>query len=199
MQTLLCHPATSAPVDIAIKAGVSCQKTGALVFSYVLEGGALRTVRVPVAVSGASPRRTERLWEQTCFEAFLAAPREAAYREFNFSPSGDWAAYDFSGYRENGKIAQLAKAPRIRVRAMPNRLELTAYVSLADALFFSETLEIGLSAVIENAKDASLTCWALRHRAERPDFHDRGGFIHALNNAYRARTASSRQKRSGTS
>ena len=38
---------------------------------------------------------------------------------------------------------------------------------------------LGLSAVCE-ARDGSLQYWALRHPAERPDFHDRRSFALAV-------------------
>src|SRR3979490_1310679 len=40
------------------------------------------------------------LWQHTCFEAFLAAPGVAGYYEFNFTPTLDWAAYQFTDYRD---------------------------------------------------------------------------------------------------
>ena len=43
-----------------------------------------------------SRRAPTNLWQTTCFEAFLRAPGGEAYREWNFAPSGDWAAYDFT-------------------------------------------------------------------------------------------------------
>jgi len=46
-----------------------------------------------------APDRTDGLWYHTCFELFLLDPLDGAYLEFNFSPSGQWAAYQFDGYR----------------------------------------------------------------------------------------------------
>ncbi len=42
------------------------------------------------------PSRADELWQTTCFEAFLREAGADAYREWNFAPSGHWAAYDFS-------------------------------------------------------------------------------------------------------
>ena len=45
------------------------------------------------------PWRKDELWKTTCFEAFFAAADADGYREWNFAPRGNWAAYDFTGYR----------------------------------------------------------------------------------------------------
>ena len=60
------------------------------------------------------PKRADDLWKTTCFEAFLRVPGAAAYREWNFAPSGEWAAYDFTAYREGRTNADVT-TPYIRV------------------------------------------------------------------------------------
>jgi hypothetical protein len=164
------------PTGCAIEADVYRSKTGGLVFSYVLRGDALK-LRIPESRPDHSARRTDRLWEHTCFEAFLAVPGETAYLEFNFSPSGDWAVYDFSDYRQREKDAPLSRAPRISVQRAPKRLELIAVIDAEDTRRFSGQAQIGLSAVVENAETAVLTYWALRHPAGQPDFHHRDNFL----------------------
>jgi hypothetical protein len=57
--------------------------------------GELGAMRMPEL---RPPVHTDGLWRQTCFEAFIGAA-SARYCEYNFSPSGAWAAYHFSGYR----------------------------------------------------------------------------------------------------
>ena len=44
----------------------------------------------------AEPTRADELWKTTCFEAFLRPLGEERYREWNFAPSSQWAAYDFT-------------------------------------------------------------------------------------------------------
>ena len=58
------------------------------------------------------PRRANDLWQHTCFELFLMDPDSGRYLEFNFSPSGQWAAYGFDGYRAGRRDLEVA-APRI--------------------------------------------------------------------------------------
>ena len=132
--------------------------------------GDLARLRIPPP---GAPGRTERLWEHTCCELFVGRRGEAAYHEFNFSPSGEWAAYAFSAYR-SGAPAQ-ATAPAIAVRVSGGLLELDVAVQApADG-----ALRIGLSVVIE---ELSGTCsyWALRHPAGRPDFHHPEAFAAEL-------------------
>lgn len=61
------------------------------------------------------PGPTDELWRTTCFEAFVRPAGENAYREWNFAPSGDWAAYDFTGYREGMANADVSAPPYVRL------------------------------------------------------------------------------------
>ena len=108
------------------------------------------------------------LWRHTCCELFVARPHGPAYREFNFAPSGDWAGYAFSSYRQ-GQPVEL-QDPEIAVRAEDDRLELGCAVAAEPG-----PLRLGLSAVIEEA-DGRLSYWALRHAPGKPDFHHREAF-----------------------
>ena len=59
--------------------------------------------------------RADGLWQMTCLEAFLRADEAEAYREWNFAPSGQWAAYDFTAYREGMANADVSAPPYIRL------------------------------------------------------------------------------------
>jgi hypothetical protein len=144
---------------------------GDLRLAYVLEGNCA-ALRVPPA--SASVHR-DGLWRHTCFEAFFAAGEGAAYREFNFSPSGEWAAYAFSARRTGMAAVALAHAPRIQVQAGAGALRVTATIAVADVATGAGLLRVGLSAVIEDAA-GRLSYFALAHPAPRPDFHDPAGF-----------------------
>ena len=95
------------------------------------------------------------------------------YREFNFSPSGEWAAYAFRGYRD-GDALDSELAPVIVVRQTGDRLELEAAIC-QDFLPPGRRLRLGLSAVVEDA-DGVLSYWALRHPAGKPDCHHTDAF-----------------------
>ena len=45
------------------------------------------------------PGRADELWRTTCFEAFIGG-ESGSYTELNFSPSGQWASYDFDAPRQ---------------------------------------------------------------------------------------------------
>ena len=182
--TLLCHPATPAPVVRTIEAHATMQPDGSLAIAYRLWGDMVR-LRIP---EPQAPERTDSLWEHTCFEAFVGATGDTAYREFNFSPSGQWAAYAFSGYRQPDASAALRSAPQITARRFAGRFELEAVIA-ADALPpGADTLQIALSAVVEavDIVDGSHSYWALRHPVQRPDFHHRDAFILELANPHKA-------------
>lgn len=145
-----------------------------LLLRYQLRGDVNR-LRIPET---ASPGPADGLWQRTCFEAFVARADEAAYREFNFSPSGRWAAYRFSAERvrdASAEAAQTPVVPDLQLERGPESLTLLAWLPLHALPVPAPALEIGLTAVIETT-DGQLSYWALRHPGERPDFHHRGGF-----------------------
>lgn len=172
--TLHCHPATPAPVVRSLEALATMQPDGSLKLAFRLWGDMARLL-VP---EEKTPTPADNLWEHTCFEAFIGVASETAYREFNFSPSGQWAAYAFSSYRVPDEAPAPVNAPQISTRRFAGRLELEATIPAA-ALPVGTTLQIALSAVIEAADivDGCHSYWALRHVAERPDFHQRAAFI----------------------
>src|SRR3546814_17205573 len=51
---------------------------------------------------------TDGLWESTCFEAFLTEEGQPDYTEFNYSPDGRWACYQFDDYRSLLRSDELA-------------------------------------------------------------------------------------------
>ena len=122
-------------------------------------------------------RRTSRLWEHTCFEAFIRFDGEPSYFEFNFSPSGEWAAYSFRGYRDGGPFDDEGLSPEIVIGCAPNRIALDAVVRMDRLPVFrpGARLRLGLSAVIED-NDGKLSYWALKHPADKPDFHHPDSF-----------------------
>ena len=117
--------------------------------------------QIPVPAEG----RAEELWQTTCFEAFLRGEGEEAYREWNFAPSGQWAAYDFAAYREGTGQADVAE-PYVRMEDNFTWWSLGATIAVpAD-----QPWQLGLSAVLEEA-DGTKSCWALAHPDGKPDFH----------------------------
>jgi hypothetical protein len=169
---LACHPETRSQAVHGIESRVSWTEGGALALTYTLTGE-IRRLRIPPL----RPSRTaDRLWEHTCFEAFVSLKGDSAYYEFNFAPSGEWAAYGFRAYRVGGLAVNGGVIPSITVRTAGDSLVLDARVGLDRLPIHSGApLQLGLSAVIEE-DDGVLSYWALKHPAGKPDFHYRDSF-----------------------
>ena len=119
------------------------------------------------ALPEGEPCRVNDLWHTTCFEAFLRAPGDEAYREWNFAPSGQWAAYDFTSHRDGRTDAEVA-APYVRIEDNMTWWALGATIAV-DA---ETPWQLGLSAILEE-KDGTKSYWALAHpEGDKPDFHD---------------------------
>jgi hypothetical protein len=121
----------------------------------------------------ATPLRANKLWKTTCFEAFLKPVGGESYREFNFSPSGQWAAYDFDSYRSGMTEAWLPVPPDMVLQCDGKALEVTVTLSLD---LPDEPYRLALAAVIEE-RDFSLSYWAAGHAPDYPDFHHDSCFV----------------------
>ncbi len=176
---LVCHPANPCALPLRIAVGLAMAArdgTPGLQLHYTLQGDTTR-LRLPPP---AEPGPADGLWQHTCFEAFVGTGGDSAYREFNFAPSGQWAAYRFSAERQRDTAAETAHGPVrpvIEAHTRADGLQLIAWLPMS-ALPNAQpgqTLLVGLTAVIETT-DGALSYWALQHPAERPDFHHRGGW-----------------------
>jgi hypothetical protein len=131
--------------------------------------GAISDLRISPMTT---PMRADELWRHTCFEAFLQTSSSTAYYEFNFAPSGQWAAYRFSGYRHGMVIADVLSAPKIETVSNSAWYELKVLLEL-NGLSNSESnssWRLGLSTVIEESAGHT-SYWALEHPPGKPDFH----------------------------
>ena len=166
--TLIPHPATP-PSGPAFNVWASVDHAAAF--------GAMATVNIWFGIGApadrfvlpppAEPERADELWATTCFEAFLRQEGGEGYREWNFAPSGQWAAYDFAGYRDGMAAAEVGAAPYIRLEDNFTWWTLGATIAVeADRKW-----HLGLSAVLEE-KDGTKSYWALAHApGDKPDFH----------------------------
>lgn len=167
---LIRHPATDC--DPIRRIGVAISRArDAITLGWRIEGE-LPRLRIPVA---GPQQRADDLWQHSCFEAFLKADGEG-YLEFNFSPSGAWAAYRFAGRRRGRESPELT-APRMEVRQGSDWLAMNIELSLTGIAEFAHAIRIeaGLTAVIED-EHGGLSYWALAHGAGRRDFHDPATF-----------------------
>ena len=170
MAELIAHPDSRPGPVRRVSAQARRTAEGGLALTYSIEGDMAR-VRL---AAPRTPRVGYKLWRHTCCEVFIATPGEARYHEFNFSPSGEWAAYAFSAYREGAALEAPALNPQIAAMRSPERLELSALVDL-HKIGVKGKLAMGLSVVVEQ-EDGGLAYWALKHAPGRPDFHHRDAF-----------------------
>ena len=131
--------------------------------------GALATFRAAGDVSQlvipapAPPIRTDGLWKTTCFEVFVADSGET-YCEYNLSPSGAWAAYEFNGYRQ----VMRNQDATVQIETSQNNKLLTVSAKIESE--FPLPSQVGLTAVIEEA-DGAIRYWSTAFAPGKPDFH----------------------------
>jgi hypothetical protein len=173
---LIPHPSTPCALVRALRVQVTVS-AAALELHYRLEGD-LDGLVIPAPRGSA---RADRLWQHTCFEAFVTRAGAAGYVELNFSPSTEWVIYRFSGYRAGMTEVDPARPPHIGVGRDGASLSLQAAVdwSVLGEPRGGDALRLALSAVVEQA-GGRLSYWALAHPAGRPDFHHAEGFVFEL-------------------
>lgn len=167
MTNLTPHPTTAEGPARSIRVTVDRDEQW-LLLQFVVEGDVERIVWPEAALPG----RADDLWRSTCFEAFVVAAE--GYREYNLSPSGQWAAYAFDGYRRGMRAAPEA-ATVLGLDMGEARSTFDAWIELP----WGAQGPMGLSAVIE-ATDGSKSYWALAHPSDKPDFHHPQSFVQEL-------------------
>ena len=110
-------------------------------------------------------QRRDNLWQTTCFELFWQPLGDTAYREFNLSTSGCWAAYDFDTYRTGMRDAPV-EAINISCSHDDAGLVLTASIT-AD---LPDPAQVALNAIVEHA-GGDKQFWALAFPPGKPEFH----------------------------
>ena len=158
MNSLVLHPQSVSHAITAIAATIEPTPRGCHAV-FVVRGDIL-TIAVP---NKATAGRFDDLWKTTCFEIFWSHDGKA-YREFNLSPSGRWACYDFDDFREGMRDAPAAVTIACTVSANELRLE----AKVAATLPLPAT--VALNAIIENA-DGVNQFWALEFQPGAPEFH----------------------------
>ena len=161
------------PLEIT---GAIARRAHILALRYELRGD-LAAVALPG--SPDRPARRDGLWQETCFEFFLATRNSPQYWEFNLSPAGHWNVYAFQAYRRGmHEEPALAALPFTVLREAASLL-LTLKVDVAGLIPPDQRLNIAIAAVIKS-QDGALTYWALTHPGPQADFHRRDAFIIGL-------------------
>jgi hypothetical protein len=171
---LYCHPATPAP-DIMLAHYFHVTPEGRLTVSYILRADpAILNLPDPVP----NPQRRDGLWRTTCFEAFIRMEGEESYRELNFAPSGDWAAYRFTRYREGMAHEEVSEPPALVIEPYEST-HVYRYTLAAPWLVDPRRWHVALTAVIEDRAGA-ISYWSMQHPAGPPDFHHADNYARML-------------------
>jgi hypothetical protein len=195
--SLVAHPDTPPRAVPGVTCTYVWQSAGEWRFDFIVPV-APAILRLPPS---AAPVRTDDLWQHTCFELFLFDPESGTYREFNFAPSGQWAAYSFDGYRSGRRpldveaphilstdSSQFASAMEARLKALGVDKE-SVRTLLAASPPTDEPTQFALSAGIDDPSradgrrwragvsaiieeaDGTKSYWAFAHPPGEPDFH----------------------------
>ncbi|WP_296818858.1 DOMON-like domain-containing protein [Brevundimonas sp.] len=157
------HPMT--PPEPVWSVEVYVERDGAILWLRFVVDGEVDEIDWP---GPGSAGRADDLWKHTCFEAFVRTPD--GYREFNLSPSSQWASYRFDGYRAGMREADEV-ATVLGMDAASDMVALEAHIELPP-----DADRLALSAVIE-AADGKMSYWALAHPSDKPDFHHPDSFV----------------------
>jgi hypothetical protein len=153
--------------------GIIGRRGETLAIRYALYGY-LPALTIPLPAQ--TPTRSHGLWQETCFEFFLAVKDSPRYWEFNLSPAGHWNVYRFRAYRQGMAAETAFTSLPMRLRRQADYLLLALEVDLGKIVPADQALELGLSAVIK-ARVGQVTYWALTHPGPQADFHRRDSFI----------------------
>jgi len=169
---LVRHPATPCEAVSSIEVEIERNPIW-MSFKFIATGDGRRIKLPDPPLDRASERRDE-LWKMTCFEAFARPAGNEGYLEYNFSPFGDWAIYQFDGYREGMRHAELV-ADCQGMMCDGEALTVMFQAQVKDV----RPLDLNIAAVIEEI-DGRKSYWALKHPTGNPDFHASDCFILSL-------------------
>ena len=158
MPSLYCHPDAPAGAIHSIDAELERMDGGAVAI-FRLRGDISKLVISPPTAS----ERADNLWRTTCFELFVNG-EGASYREYNFSPSGQWAAYQFDDHRSGMREIDV----RVEAELYQENSELQLSVEIRTE--FANPVMVGLTAVIEET-DGVIRYWSTAFAPGKPDFH----------------------------
>lgn len=175
--SLLPHPDHQSNAEISLKVLVERTTSSLLQLRYEVVGEVGKILAPPIGFGV----RADELWKTTCFEAFIMTEEASGYCELNFSPSLNWAAYQFDEYRSGMRDAPLS----VIVRPGPDHRYAAAMLHAevdfsATPLFeHARIWALGLTAVVETT-DRTKSYWALAHAPGKPDFHNADCFVARL-------------------
>lgn len=163
---LICHPGAPGKAVRAVAVEVSLSFEDGFALRFIVDG-AIAALVLPDGQGELviADSATDGLWESTCFEAFLTEEGEPDYTEFNYSPDGRWACYQFDDYRSLLRTDDLAPW-----EMAADKGDQSYALRVEPGIFPDNGAKLALSAVIEEL-DGTKSYWALAHPPGKPDFH----------------------------
>jgi hypothetical protein len=163
-ERLVLHPDSSCAALSSVSADIEITR-GVVSAQYIFNGD-VDDIVWPIP---AESKRTDGLWETTCCEFYLTSSVDSgsSYYEFNLSPSSNWAAYGFTGYRR-GRYELDIRAPSIRTSRRTRDFILSARWDLGEMMRYP--VAVGLSVIVKR-RGGDISYWALTHPAGKEDFH----------------------------
>ncbi|MEM6493427.1 MAG: hypothetical protein AAF650_03515 [Pseudomonadota bacterium] len=164
MQPLMLHRTCNLGPIRAVTASIVATE-GGFEAQFRLEG---RLEGIQIPTSGPSVR-TDNLWKTTCFEVFWQPIGQPGYVEFNLSPSGRWACYDFDSFREGMRDAPVEA---ISLSSSHAQGETSGELLLAASVVANLPVpaQVALNAIVEHT-DGELQFWARAFPPGSPEFH----------------------------
>mgnify|MGYP001048891419 CR=1 FL=1 len=160
MHNLILHPECAVGPITSVSASVLPTEQGCRAqFRF---DGDLSAIKIP---ADTDARRQDNLWKTTCCEIFWQPNGGSYYREFNLSPSSQWACYDFDDFRVNSRDAPVEA---IAIACVHSDVRLVLNADIVSELPLPAT--VALNAIVEG-NDGNIQFWALAFDPGRPDFH----------------------------
>ncbi|HEY9898689.1 MAG TPA: DOMON-like domain-containing protein [Pantanalinema sp.] len=165
------YPGLPFPAGVRV-CGKARREGAALHLSWRLEGppGSLA-----LPLPAARPERRRELWEETCFEFFLASPERPGYWEFNLSPAGHWNVFHFDDYRAGMTDETAFEALPFTVSNRPEACEVSVCIDPTELGLAAAPWLLAVSTVVAEP-GGRVTYWALSHPGTQPDFHHPDAF-----------------------
>jgi len=152
-QSFSLRPFAANPLLAVEISGAIARRGQTLTIAYDLRGP-LAALALPSPA--VLPARRHRLWEETCFEFFLAPQGAPRYWEFNLSPAGHWNVYRFAAYRQEMAEEQAFASLPFHVRTRPDFLRLALEGDLGTIVPANQALEVAIATVLR-LKDGAVT------------------------------------------
>ncbi len=158
--------------DIELNCDIE-READSLVVTYNLLGN---MAKIMIPEESSKPERKKGLWEETCFELFIAAQCSSQYREINISPIGNWNIFRFSDYRQGMEEDSAYSSLPAIISTQKDSLTLSLRIDLSRMVCEGQSINVAISAVVKSVGGDN-SYYALKHTGHRADFHKRENFV----------------------